>query len=113
MPRISRLAGILVDRIDGTDRHYWVHFDTPAWDATLAWCRFHGLDPCSIPAGTPVIRDEQAHVIAYTVMVRDADGRIMHDDGAARFEDRTERGEAGPLPFPPEVLALTPVPRRP
>jgi len=82
---------------------YIVYFQTPAWEAAMEWCRFHGLDPCSIPAGSTILRDDRAHIIAYTVIVRHADGRIVMDGGAPVIEDRTERGEAGPLPFPPEI----------
>lgn len=95
------LAGVLLDRLpDGGYTRHEVYFDTPQWEATIEWCRFHGLDTNSIPADSVIIRDEQAHVIAYTVYVRDADGRLALGPNGIVREDRTERGEAGPLPFP-------------
>lgn len=106
MPRTSRLAAILVDRVDGHETHYLVFYNTPAWEASCEWARFHGIDPMVVVAGHRVVRDPVAHVIAYTAIVRDEDGRIVYDGYGARIEDRTERGEAGPMPFPPEVLAL-------
>lgn len=102
MPRVSDLAGVLLDSQTG---YRWeVHFGTPAWEATLEWCRFHGLDPCSILAGSTIIRDDRSHVIAYTAVVRGSDGQIVVDaSGHVLLEDCIERGEAGPLPFPVEV----------
>ena len=104
--RTSSLAGILVDEWttdDGRTRHFAerVYFDTPQWEATLEWCRFHGIDPYMIPAGTEIVRNAQAHTIRYTACVRGTDRRWQRDnDGSVVRRAMVVQGEAGPLPFP-------------
>lgn len=93
------LIGIAVDHDAGTELA--VMAGTPEWEALCDWCRFHGLDPRRIPAGSRVIRVASKCLIAYTEFVGEpaAEAPYRRD-----FVDRTEQGEAPPLPFP-DVIA--------
>lgn len=92
-PRALDLAGVLLD-VDTGERTY-VPFNTPLWEATLEWARFHGIDPCEVPAGSVIERDATRCEIRYEVLVP----RVVRD-GRPVSVLRVERGEAPPLPFP-------------
>jgi hypothetical protein len=90
--------------IDG-DRRYEVECGTAAWEASLAWAKFHGLDPMGIPFGSEVIRDVPNRRIVFTAFVKDGPNiaDIVMDGLEPLTVRRVEQGEAPPLPFPPEV----------
>lgn len=72
---------------------YWIEYGTAEYDASIEWARFHGLDPCRIPAGSLITRNQFDHTIRYVEIVLDrADGVCTRPC--------VERGEAGPMPFP-------------
>jgi hypothetical protein len=75
---------------------------TPFWHDVMDWCRFHGLEPMRIPAGSDIIRDEARRRILYEEFVWDDDGPLVFDMQPVRA-GRVEQGEASPLPFPQEV----------
>lgn len=96
------LAAVVVD-ID-TPAGAEVHHNTPEWNALLDWCRFHHLDPTRIPSGSRIVRCASGRLIAYTEFEFDDDQIRRGPDGVPVIVDRTERGEAPPLPFP-DVIA--------
>lgn len=77
-----------------------VVFNTPLWEATMKWVKFHGLDPMRIPAGSVVERDAQRCEIRYDEYVLNEVGSVARENGMPRVMARVERGEAPPLPFP-------------
>lgn len=89
--------------IDGR-RRVEIDYGTPAWNASMEWARFHGLDPNRIPAGSEIVRDEARRQIRYQEFVFDGD-KLRIEDMDAVIVDRVEQGEAPPLPFPAEVDA--------
>lgn len=96
------LAAVLVDG----EREYQIHRDDrPAWQASMDWARFHGLDPNRIPAGSYIERDAAGCRILFTEFVKTGPetADILIVDNEPVTVDRVEQGEAPPLPFPPEV----------
>lgn len=89
-----------------TGERYEVDGSNPAaHEAFLAWCRFHGLDPNTMPAGQHVVRFASKFQIHYTAWVRDELGGLVAGPSRAPLEiQRIEQGEAPPLPFPTEVM---------
>lgn len=110
MPRSLNLAGRVANAPD--EPAHIIEFNTDAWDAVLEWCRFHGIDPNRVPAGSLIVRNEAAHSITYNRIVVDEDGRkVVGLDGNLVRQLVVEQGEAGPLPLPAAVLATPTEPR--
>lgn len=84
---------------------YPVISGTAAWEASLEWARFHGLDPMRIPAGSTVVRDAANRRILFEEYVKDGPdvGDILIVDGEPQIVNQVEQGEAPPLPLPREV----------
>lgn len=116
-PRSLRTAGIFIDEETSTAAR--IMFDTPEWEASLEWLKFHDVDPKLIPAGTEVVRDAVMRCIHYTRIVLDDQGRKrFHPPGDPRFAELVttpaiEQGEAPPLPYPDVITALLQPVRRP
>jgi hypothetical protein len=68
------------------------------------WLDQHGLDPCVIPLGTPIVCHDDARVITVTEYVEDDAGRRVLDQatGWVRTQARVVRLEAPALPMPGE-----------
>lgn len=100
---MSDTACILIDNGARVE----VRRGTEAWQASMDWARFHGLDPNRIPAGAEIVRDVAGRRILYSEFVKNGPnvGDILMRDGEPVIVERIEQGEAPPLPFPPEVFA--------
>lgn len=121
----DRRGIVLVDVVEpGVVNVYRIERDSPESDAALEWARYHGLNPCLIPAGSYIHRDAHRHTITYLTYVRGDDLHLVRDDGSLaaygggfvqddgrtlRMEARVEQGEAGPLPFPTIITDPPPI----
>lgn len=95
------LAGIIVD--ETTRRFARLAYQTPAWEATCDWLRFHDVDPTWIPSDRLVIVDRDRHQIRYTRVVRDEEGSVVFRGMEYLTEPAVQQGE-GLLPYPPELV---------
>lgn len=78
--------------------------------ALCAWAERHTIDPRTIAADSPILRDEERCRIRYTTFVLDDGGnRVRGDDGRVVRALAVVQGETPPEPWPDEVLALAEV----
>lgn len=105
MPRYNEPAAFFVNiAADGTRRRYAVWYRTPGWEASLEWCRFHGIDPKLVPAGSVILRDARSCQIVYElILLDDAGCPRQGPDFTYLTETFVEQGEAPPLALPAEI----------
>lgn len=80
--------------------------NTHEWAAVCNWLMFHGIDPVDVPIDSSLFRDPDAHFIRFVKIRRDEDGRVVltKDKSEIWMDLTTEQGEAGPLPWPEELV---------
>jgi hypothetical protein len=86
---------------------------TAEWKALLEWCRFHGLDPRTMPCQQVIYRNVACRRIEYDQFSLDENGRLTLSE--LEREPQVFRviaqGETPPLPFPDVILAHLDPPR--
>lgn len=99
---MNDLACVLVD---GDHEYPVMRSDQAAWQASMDWARFHGIDPNRVPAGSYIERDAARRRILFSEFVYDGPGigDIVLDGLDPLTVDRIKQGEAPPLPFPREA----------
>lgn len=100
-----------VRALDGDAFTDWAQYDER--EEMLAWLRFHGIDPMTVPRKPgAIVRDIAGRRVGCERFVYDPPER--HGDAAAlAIVDQTVRtrwewtqGEVAPLPFPASAVAL-------
>lgn len=86
-----------------TDTYFAVYdydrflFDVPAWQAIMAWCKRHGIDPAEVASTGPIHRDVDGCRVVY---VGRAEGEI---EGNNVWTTCVQQGETPPMPWPAEL----------
>jgi hypothetical protein len=113
-------AFVLVDETTLSVMPRMYELATVEWKALIAWCRFHGLDPHTMPCQQVIYRDVASRRIEYDQFVFDDQGKRAlasgDPDDSATWLFQTPRrvfaqGETPPLPFPDVILAHLDPPR--